>query len=119
MLEFSGQVTTPDRFSYHTGPVRSCLPTFALSGTPTNSKAYSTLSNLTLWQPDLNLPPGQPGNRPIGVQLIAICAVVKSKCAIVKSKCAIEKGIVCSKKYRNSGQTDAPITKFCAVVNPA
>jgi len=35
----------------------------------------------------------------IGVQLIAICAVVESKCAIEKSN-------ACTKKYINSGQTD-------------
>src|SRR6218665_1135266 len=56
-------------------------------------KDLYSIYTLTLWQPDLNLPSAQPE------QLIAICAVVKSKCAV-------EKGNVCVKKYRNSGQTD-------------
>ena len=53
----------------------------------------------------------------ISVQLITICAVVKSKCTI-------EKGNVCTKKLRDSGQVlmiyvAIIVTRFCAIVNPA
>jgi len=44
-------------------------------------------------------------------------------CAGVKYKCAVEKGNVYTKKCRDSYQNDdlgyVPITRFCAIVNPA
>ena len=48
------------------------------------------------------------------VQLIKICGVVKSKCAVEKVVCALrsEEILVKMMIYR-------PITRFCAVVNPA
>src|SRR6218665_383236 len=63
-------------------PHRPCLPSLAPSGTRTNSKAYSTLSNLTLWQPDLNLPSGPPGHRPIYG-----CAVYRNLCSCKIEMC--------------------------------
>ena len=51
----------------------------------------------------------------ISVQLITICAVCKSKCAV-------EAGNVCTIRRAEilvKGMILAPITRFCADVNPA